>query len=57
MLDGWVLDLGDGGDGIHVDFVDVFSGIYDIVFRESKACWVRVSMRVQEGFVVLEYLR
>ena len=34
QLDGWVLDLGDGGDGIHVDFVEVFSGIYDLILRE-----------------------
>ena len=34
MLDCWVLDLGDGGDAIHVEFVEIFSGVFFLVLRE-----------------------
>ena len=34
MLGGWVLDLDDGGDAIHVEFVEVFSDMFFLVLRE-----------------------
>ena len=36
MLGGWVLDLGDGGggDAIHVEFVEIFGGMYFLILRE-----------------------
>lgn len=32
MLGCWVLNLGDGGDATHVKFVEVFSGVFFLVF-------------------------
>ena len=37
-MGGWVLDLGDGGDAIRVEFVNVFNGLFFSSW-ESKACW------------------
>lgn len=34
MLGGWVLNLGDGGDTIHVELVEVFSNIFFLILRK-----------------------
>ena len=34
MLGGWVLDLGDDSDAIHVEFVEVFGGMFFLILRE-----------------------
>ena len=36
MLGCWILDLSDGdsGDAIHVEFVEIFSGVFCLVLRE-----------------------
>ena len=34
MLGGKVLDLGDGSNAIHVEFVEVFSGMFFLILRE-----------------------
>ena len=33
MLGGWVLDLDDGGDAIHVKFVEALSGMFFLILR------------------------
>ena len=33
MLGGWILDLGDGVDAIHVEFVKVFGGMFFLILR------------------------
>ena len=32
MLDGWILELGDNCDAIHVEFVQAYSGMFFLVF-------------------------
>jgi hypothetical protein len=34
MLGGWILDLGDGVDAMHINFVKVFSSMFFLVLRE-----------------------
>ena len=39
-MGGWVLDLGDSGDAIHVMFVEVFSGmVFFFFFFKIKKSW------------------
>ena len=33
MLGDWILDLGNGVDAIHVEFVEIFGGMFFLVLR------------------------
>ena len=48
--------FGCDGDAIHVNFVEVFNGMVFARFEKIKCIGMRVSMQVQEGFVVLKNL-
>ena len=39
MLCGGVLDLGDSDDAIHVEYVEVFSGVFPLVLGEQSILW------------------
>lgn len=56
MLGAWVLDmdLGDGGDAIHLEFVEVVTDMFFSCLERVKCIGVDVSKSIWERFVVLE---